>query len=237
MKKYRTVAATIAVAGVLGFGSGHEPASAETVCTTVSWAGNGDSVLQSGHVFPMIDTGIIVPAGNVTSATWVSSDGYDERVTAVQEFEQWAIEIDGFISEFTTDLPDSVRDARLAGSFDSFDTDGGTLRLMHRSFVDGSNDGTANSVRPLSVELTVCNEVTPTTSTTEAPTTTEPPTTIADPTPTSADATTQPTVVDLTTKLPETGPSGTTRSLLAIGLAVFGFGVLMRMNQSPTARR
>jgi LPXTG-motif cell wall-anchored protein len=237
VKKYRVAAATIAVATAVGFGSGHGPASAETVCSTVTWT--GDVSLRSTDTDEgLFVTNVVVPAGTVTSATWVSADGYPERVTAEQMYEQWTIRIgDDSPIDFTTDLPDRVAEVSLAGEFMSgFTTTGGTLTLLHRTYVDGTGDGTANSVRPQSVALTVCNEVTTTTSAPDPdPTTTEPPATTV-----PGDAATTvappPTVVDLTTELPKTGPSSTTRTLLAIGLSVFGLGVVLRLNQTPGSR-
>lgn len=227
---------TASLAGLVGVGLSTSAGAAES-CSLHRWSGTGVKLVAG--VTTRIDTGIIVQAGQVRSATYISGDGYIGRRLVRQDAEQWTLAIGGVaVGSLTKDVPDptDVDEAGVAGELGPFSTTGGAVSILHGSLVQPSSG--PQSVRPISLIIEICEPQATTTTAGPATTvrassisvavlpTTLVPTTIV---PTTTVGTSPATVLG---RLPETGSSDS-RSLAAFGFIFLGIGVLLTVKRRP----
>lgn len=108
-----------------------------------------------------INTGIVVPAGNLTVTSYESRDHNYNGDPAIQIHEQWHLSVGGTRSADTTDVPDvdnAVGYRSVTGSLPTFYQTGGEIILEHRDVIQDVTSVDWNSVNP----YVFCYTVTPT---------------------------------------------------------------------------
>jgi hypothetical protein len=160
--------------------------------------------LKLSPYWQSVTSPVTVGAGMFEVVTYVSWDGYPERVSVSQPNERWAVRVGTVVTDLTADLPDLVEEATLTGSLAAVEVTGGPIEAVHYSLLTG-DDSSPNSVKPVGI----CYRLSPVPTTTTMPpsttTTTIPPSTTTIPPSTTTippSSTTPPSVTTIPTTLP-----------------------------------